>query len=329
MACDDPRPPVWIPDWREPAAYSELTTRGDLAWQFLRRNAELQADWAYYASVPEFWPDGGGKTPKITGRSFDPAAPMIYYYATPPGLPDETLEEYEARMVGGSFSVTNLEDGLCRKWGVKWIASPETSCFRLEPYDDPFPVVDAWRDVLFIDHVPSGEQQYQILEEGYLLDPFSHPQRAVASIFPMDIETTDPPNSLVPIWFSLDRSLKDQIDEALAQLISLRDEAAHREAETPEGYPDPLGNEVQEVERPTRTKGPYRSTHSARTLVTALRVYDAVLSGVKHDDIQDVLARERFGETCMPKTYHDTPHYLSIARKMIESGYRTLIGLNK
>lgn len=329
MACDDPRPPVWIPDWREPAAYSELTTRGDLAWQFLRRNAEFQADWAYYASVPEFWPDGGGKTPKITGRGFDPAAPMIYYYATPPGLPDETLEEYEARMVGGSFSVTNLEDGLCRKWGVKRIASPATSCFRLEPYDDPFPVVDAWRDVLFIDHVPSGEQQYRVLEEGYLLDPFSHPQRAVASIFPVDIEKGFSPNSLVPIWFSLDRSLKDQIDEALAQLILLREEAKNREAEIREGYPDPLGNEMQEVERPTRTKGPYRSTRSARTLVTALRVYDAILTGAKHDEIQEVIDHECFGATNKFGITRDTPRDLRFAREMIKSEYRTLIGLNK
>lgn len=321
MACDDPPPPVWIPDWSDPAAYSEFRSRGDLAWQFLRRNAEFQADWKWYASVPEFWPDGGGKTPKITGRSFDLAAPMIYYYANPPGQPDETLEEYEARMGECSYFVTNLEDGLCRKWGVKWINSPALPCFRLEPYDDPFPVVDSWRDVLFVDRAQCGESQCRVVEEGYLLDPFSPPERALASIFPMDVRTIDQPGSLVPIWFSLDRSLKDQLNEALFQLMTLRDEAEKLEM-------DPLGQVAREDKKRGRRRVDYRSSPSVGTLITALRVYDASLCRVRHADIQSALNRERFGQLNRHGTIRDTARDLRLAKQMVEFGYRTLIGLN-
>lgn len=299
MSRQRPEAPAWIPDWKDPDAYAAFTTRDDLAWQFLRRNPEYQSDWALYESVPTFWPDGGGKTPKLSGRSFADWAEMIYYYATPPGRPGETLEEYKVRMAGASYSVTNLEDGLCRKWGVMSLAPPEQFSVFLNPYDNEYPVVGCDEDVFVMRHHHMPEP-YKVVPDGYLFDKYSPPHRAIASVFSADPESIEAPPNVVPIWFSLDHNLKSQLDEALEIL--------------------------KEARRELDNKPGHRKPPSVATLVTALRVYDAWLARTPHIEIQAVL--DRLGPHNTAGTTRETARDLRTAQAMIKSGYRKLIGLD-
>lgn len=293
-------PPAWLPDWKDADAYSEFTTRADLAWQFLRRNTEYQADWIMYESVPYYWPDHGGKTPKGSGRSFQPSAEMIYYWADPPGHPYETLEEYERRMQDTDYEVTNLESGLCKRWGIMLLKPPEEPFGQLIPYDEEFPVVGGNEDVLVIRHHNLPEP-YKIVPNGYLFGKYQPPIRAIASIYSADHKALDNPPNVVPIWFSLDHNLKAQIDDALAALKELRDDLDEKNTG-------------------------YLTAPSVDTLITAIRVHDARLSGAKHADIQAAL--DRLGPLNTAGTTRDTSRDMKLAKEMIESGYRKLIRMD-
>lgn len=300
MANSSPAP-LWLPDWKDPDAYAHLTVRHQLAWEFLRRNPEYQADWLNYESVPYYWPEGG-KTPKGSGRSFAPWAEMFYYYADPPGLPNETLAQYERRLAGTDPKVTNLEAGLCEKWGILTLIAPEDADASrwLCPFENKFPLSNRSIEDVYVIHHHHMPDRYKIVPGGYLFDKYSPPQRMYVSIFPGDQEKTfnaeDPPN-VVPIWFSLNHSLKAQIDAALIELKELRDELES-----------------------TRTN---RSAPSVATLIRALRVHDARLCGATHDEIQRTLDPLGNKNGTRPATDRD----LKLANMMISAGYRKLIGV--
>lgn len=253
-----------------------------------------------YESVPYYWPDHGGKTPKGSGRSFQPWAEMIYYWADPPGRPDETLEEYERRMQGTDYEVTNLESGLCRKWGIMLLKPPEEAWGQLIPYGEKFPIVGGDEDVFVIRHYNLPDP-YKIVPDGFLFGKYQSPIRAIASIYPADDDALENPPNVVPIWFSLDHSLKAQLDEALAALKKLRKELDAKATS-------------------------YNSAPSVATLVKALRVHDARLTGAKHEEIQAAL--DPIGAFNTAGTVRDTSRDLKLAKEMIESGYRKLIGMD-
>ncbi|ENO78855.1 DNA -binding domain-containing protein [Thauera sp. 63] len=251
-----------------------------------------------YESVPYYWPDHGGKTPKGSGRSYQPWAEMIYYWADPPGRADETLEEYERRMQGTDYEVTNLESGLCRKWGIKLLKPPEETWGQLIPYSEEFPIVGGDEDVFVIRH-HNLPDPYKIVPNGYLFGRYQPPMRSIVSIYPADPDRDEILPNLVPIWFSLDHSLKAQIDAAMLELKAMRAEL--------------------DVKRTNR------SAPSVATLITALRVHDGRLAGATHEEIQCEL--DRLGEFNSAGTLRDTVRDFKLAKKMIESGYRELIGM--
>jgi len=115
--------PEWLPDWRNAEAYAPSESRPFWAWQFLMRNPEYIADYATFLAVPDYWPEGG-KRSKYSGSAFTIEAGMEYYAADPPALPGETLAEYEDRLEGQEYTITNLESGLCQKWGVDVLNQP-------------------------------------------------------------------------------------------------------------------------------------------------------------------------------------------------------------
>lgn len=295
---------AWIPDWRDSSAYSKLTTRGALAWQFLRRNLDYQADWDMFLSVPEFFP-GGGKTPKFTSRTFVPDAFMRYYYAEPEALDSETLEEYEARLDGTDYYVTNLEDGLCRKWGVRELYPPSQAEAWLEPYEEKFPVFSGAEDV-FVVHGYDHDQpiKCQVTDDGYLFDSFSHPMLQLAAVYPEEPAQAPPLDSIVPVWFSLNGNLNAQIDIALKRLIEMRDALLDG------------ANMVKS----------YDSAPSVGVLVIALRVFDARVAKVKHAEIQAEL--DQLGDRNTEGTVRDTARDLKLAKAMAAGDYLKLIGKN-
>lgn len=134
---DYPRPD-WLPDWTDPAAYPDHGENAAAwAWEFLRRNPEYQEDFAHYMSVPAYYPDGGGKTPKLADRTYNDEAEMIYFYADPPAAsPSETVGEYRKRT---GIEPVQLQAALLYKWGVAHLNDPATN----EPIwfspDDPMP----------------------------------------------------------------------------------------------------------------------------------------------------------------------------------------------
>lgn len=124
--------PAWLPNWRESAAYQD---HGDdlhaWAWEFLRRNPEYQAHYAYYMSVPWCYPEGG-KPPKLAARAYNDAAEMICFSAAmpsplripedlPAAIPNETVGEYRQRT--GAEPV-RLEDALLNRYCVMHLNDP-------------------------------------------------------------------------------------------------------------------------------------------------------------------------------------------------------------
>lgn len=303
--------PAWVPDWKDESVYTDrIKSRGQIAWEFLRRNLDYQADFAHFQNVPEFW-QGGGKTPKFTASTFDDDAPMLYYAATPPGDPDETLVQYESRMKAEGivdYTVTNLEDGLCEKWGIESPGSlpdPADDGVILCPYEPTFPVIDDPRHVHMIDGDPACPVTITPADDSYLVDLLVPPAQVMASIAPLDgWMDTGAADRLVPIWFSLDANIKDQLDKARDYLV-----AAKRQ--TPAAA-DPLG--ILDVAA-TDAARKYNSAPELSSLIKMLRVFDARQGGISHSEIQRVIA-------C------DTNDCLAAAKTFVKKKYRQLIGLS-
>lgn len=133
---DYPRP-GWLPDWTDPKAYRD---HGDnaaaWAWEFLRRNPEYQADFAYYMSVPGYDTDGR-KTPKFSSVTYNADAEIRYFYADPPpASPAETVGEYRQRT---GIVPVQLETALLHKWGLIVLNDPALAEPVFFGTDDPLP----------------------------------------------------------------------------------------------------------------------------------------------------------------------------------------------
>jgi hypothetical protein len=144
--------PAWIPNWRDLSAYTKLHIEyvwpdeqppGESVspaeeviflpieewpwqvwvWEFLRRNAEYRADYERFTALPTFRP-GGGKTPKLSGRSPMLTDDMAFRYCDPPALPGETVEQYWARLDGKVVAEMALEEHLMEKWCITTPADP-------------------------------------------------------------------------------------------------------------------------------------------------------------------------------------------------------------
>lgn len=118
--------PAWLPDWRDavsyPAQYDDWSL-GQWVWAFLRRNAEYQADYQHFSSLPSYYP-GGGKTSKFAGRSACDDDDMALRYCDPPALPGETYRAYWRRLDGAVVAEMPLEAHLIEKWGISHLPSP-------------------------------------------------------------------------------------------------------------------------------------------------------------------------------------------------------------
>ncbi|MCC4114658.1 DUF2285 domain-containing protein [Aromatoleum toluclasticum] len=124
-----------FPNWRDAVAYPSSFDDWPLmkwVWEFLRRNAEYQEDFARYASFPEYTDDG--KTGKLQGTAIRIWEPMCYRYSDPPALLGETGEQYLSRMEAAGLEFTELPLGeyLTGKWGIDSLlnpANPDDWCF--------------------------------------------------------------------------------------------------------------------------------------------------------------------------------------------------------
>lgn len=136
--------PAWLPNWDDDSAYParwDDWTLGKWVWEFLRRNAAYQSDYAHFVSLPGFYP-GGGKTPKWSGRSIADDEDMKYRYCEPPAMPGETSSGYWSRNKGNVAAEMALEERLIEKWGVTSLPDPADDngyaiigcSFELPPY---------------------------------------------------------------------------------------------------------------------------------------------------------------------------------------------------
>lgn len=118
--------PRWLPNWDDDTAYPANFDEWTLAqwvWAFLRRNSEYQSDYARFAALPDFWPEGG-KTPKWSGRSIGDDDDMGFRYSDPPALPGETSRNYRCRNQGKVIAEMALEERLMDKWGIVHLPDP-------------------------------------------------------------------------------------------------------------------------------------------------------------------------------------------------------------
>lgn len=123
---DQQERPSWLPEWNDDTAYPttfEKWTLDQWVWAFLRRNPDYQKDYAQFAALPSYWPEGG-KTPKWSGRSMGYDDDMAFRYCDPPALPGETSRDYWRRNDGKVRVEMALEGRLMEKWGVVNIPDP-------------------------------------------------------------------------------------------------------------------------------------------------------------------------------------------------------------
>ena len=118
--------PRWLPNWDDDTAYPanfEDWTLSQWVWAFLRRNSDYQNDYAKFAALPAFWPEGG-KTPKWSGRSMGDDDDMMFRHCDPPSLPGEISRDYWRRNHGKVIVEMALEGHLMEIWGVVNIPDP-------------------------------------------------------------------------------------------------------------------------------------------------------------------------------------------------------------
>ncbi|MBL8448219.1 MAG: DUF2285 domain-containing protein [Zoogloeaceae bacterium] len=318
--------PDWLPDWRDPEPYSPHEDRLIWAWEFLMRNPEYIADYDAFMAVPGYWPEGG-KTPKFSGRSFAPWAGMEYYAADPPALPGETLDEYENRLEGQEYSVTNLESWLCRKWGVEVLNRPGAEMMAICRDPSIPPVITSEQHVVVLHHDGRPQDILEPLAEIHLAiyerrqPDFRHvmaffkatyhssPMRAIVSIHPADPETNE--KILVPVWFDPLENIDRQLTETGEMLLE------ERERHSKWNYPD--GTQVKL--RPTKNAG----GPQLKSLPTALRVYDAVWRGAERKEIEKLIFDTSKGPSRAEKQQKAYDRSLDLARRLVAGGYRDLL----
>lgn len=119
--------PHWLPDWSDDSAYPVNYDDWPLyrwGWEFLRRNAEYQSDYAHFAAIPDCWPDTGTKTPKWSCKSMMGDWSMEFRYCDPPALPGETYREYWKRNDGCVIEEMPFEAYLMGKWSISHVPDP-------------------------------------------------------------------------------------------------------------------------------------------------------------------------------------------------------------
>jgi hypothetical protein len=119
--------PRWLPDWKDAGAYRKPRDEWFIRimiWEFLRRNAEYQADYKRFADLPDFRP-GGGKTAKILGKGMMATDDMSFRYCDPPALPGETWEQYQLRVGDRIMEDIPLIKHLMEKWCITSMTDPE------------------------------------------------------------------------------------------------------------------------------------------------------------------------------------------------------------
>ena len=128
------RTATMAPNWGDDTAYPanfEDWTLGQWVWAFLRRNSDYQNDYAKFAALPAFWPEGG-KTPKWSGRSVGDDDDMGFRYSDPPALPGETSRNYWRRNHGKVIAEMALEERLMDEWGIIHLPDPaDENGFRI------------------------------------------------------------------------------------------------------------------------------------------------------------------------------------------------------
>lgn len=241
--------PDWLPSWRDPTNYPDDLGPLGFAWQFLRRNPDYIADYEAFAKVPGYWPDGGGKTPKWSGRSFAPWAEMVFYHADPPALPGETLEDYERRMGDSEYHIKNLETHLQEKWGVDCINDPAKDSWAMaqDPSVPPHPT-----------NSESVSLQYDWSPSVIRCDIAIKPEGAS--------------DDAIAIWFDPLGNIKDQL-KAAKQI--LQEEREH------------LENSIRAlgVEEKRKKAG----GNHLRTLPECLRAYDAEWSRAERHEAANII----------------------------------------
>lgn len=253
--------PDWLPDWRDPNAYTEHGR--DLrswAWEFLRRNPEYQADYAHYMSLPWFYSEGGG-TPKRASRSIGDFDEMIYLWGSVPALPGETAGEYEHRT--GEWPV-QLECHLLAKWRVTTLEDPAHEAAPSYGPDDS----DIWPQQVdypepFLDFGPREKQFGKHYEwmAGRLLLACWRPE--------LD-------NNVRVFAFDLRRNIDDQVGEIRDLLKELQNEARRPPTD------DVFSRTPMEVIRRPTTKG-------VDGMLNDLRILDAIWSGESWKNIATAL----------------------------------------
>jgi hypothetical protein len=112
--------PSWLPDWKDAGAYKKPRDEWFIKimiWEFLRRNAEYQADYKRFADLPYFQ-RGGGKTEKILGEGMMFTDDMSFRYCDPPALPGETWGQYQLRVGDHVIEDALLIKHLMGKWCI-------------------------------------------------------------------------------------------------------------------------------------------------------------------------------------------------------------------
>lgn len=129
--------PYPIQDWTDPKAYptADALSPSEWAWEFLRRNPEYQALFDQFKTLPDNYTLEDGSTSNKNGkwkgtpwygfRFFEDGA---CWYADPPPIPGESLDEYDERTGGEIMPFAEY-------FGVRFKVS---CCPPLDPRE-PFP----------------------------------------------------------------------------------------------------------------------------------------------------------------------------------------------
>lgn len=256
--------PDWLPNWKDKGAYRD---HGDdlraWAWEFLRRNQEYQADYAHYMSVPAYYPDGGGKTPKLQRGSY-PADDdeMIYFDREPPAAkPSETYGEYVRRT---GREPERLEPALLHKWGVAHLNDPATPWLKIEGGKE---------EVLPIWFAPDAEMPPYAMEDSHGMDyvAYHHGIDRTKQPHPWEwpgdevyLRPTDARGAFLQVLaFDLEQPLPPQLLKAKAMLAAAVQELQEA-SEQPHAFEEPpkIATKAPKIDT-----GPFRD---------CLRVFDAV-----------------------------------------------------
>lgn len=300
--------PDWLPNWENKGEYIEHDSPWIWAWEFLRRNTKYQVDYAHFDSVPWFWSEEGGHTPKGCGRGYNDESPMIYFHGNPPALEGETLGEYNQRTdYEGEY--VNLECHLIKKWGVDPICAPADTGRYIHPGSDildsppmspPFELVCEHTQLVCS---PNPDRWAWQTGVGAVITNLE--ARAAMRWYEEDGVAPDlRADDYVIFAFDLRRDPKQQTEEVYQMLVDARKRR--------------IEDGVQAQAKKTKT-GPQWSKKGY--LINVLRAYDATLCGVTD---KKEIAKTLFNGT--DRTDVDRVNRnIAEAKKLIDGDYKKLL----